>query len=85
MARKSKAAKAAAIQAAADYITAVIDGEPWEARLSGAAYCRQCPARQGLVLDGDEIEHVCSVCPLRPYMMAVADLVLRKRRKEGRA
>lgn len=80
---RRKKHQAAAIQATADYVIHILDTEPWAARLQAAAYCRQCPARQGGVLDGDDIDHLCSYCPLRPYMMALAELELRSRRKGG--
>lgn len=79
MPRKKKET-AAAIQATADFILSVLDSEPWAERHEAAAYCRRCPARQGGILDGDTIDHLCSYCPLRPYMMALADLTLRSRR-----
>lgn len=77
---RRKKDQTAAVQATADYIIKVLDSEPWSERLAAAAYCRQCPARQGGVLDGDDIDHLCSYCPLRPYMMALAELDLRSRR-----
>lgn len=83
MARRNHAKRAAAVQATADYIIEVLDREPWAEKLMQASYCRQCPARQGGVLDGDDIEHLCNYCPLRPYMMALAELNLRQRRKDG--
>lgn len=79
---KKKTTRADAIQQAADYIINILDSEPWKERLEKAAYCRNCPARQGGVLDNDDIDHVCSFCPLRPYMMALAELELRSKRKK---
>ena len=83
MPRRNREKRAAAVQATADYIIKVLDSEPWSERLAAAAYCRQCPARQGGVLDGEDIDHLCGYCPLRPYMMALAELDLRSRRKDG--
>lgn len=80
MARQKKE-KAAAVQATADYILSIIDEQPWQQRMDDAAFCRNCPARQGGVLDADSIDHLCAYCPLRPYMMALAEIVLRQRRK----
>ena len=79
---KKKATRAEGIQAAADYIINILDTEPWKERLENAAYCRDCPARQGGILDDNDIDHVCSFCPLRPYMMALAELELRSKRKK---
>jgi len=81
MPKANKKEKAATIQATSDYIIQILDSEPWAERLKESAYCASCPARQGGILDGDTIDHLCSYCPLRPYMMALADLTLRQRRK----
>ena len=82
MMSKKKTTRADAIQQAADYIIKILDTEPWKERLEKAAYCRDCPARQGGILDDNDIDHVCSFCPLRPYMMALAELELRSKRKK---
>lgn len=82
---RRKKEQTAAIQATADFIVNVLDSEPWEERMKTAAYCRQCPARQGGVLDGNDIDHLCGYCPLRPYMMALAELTLRSRSRHDKA
>lgn len=79
MKRKKQSGTVAAV---ADYIIEQIDATDWQTLLEQHRYCSQCPARCGGVLDEDDaVNDLCLACPLRPLMLDIAQLVLRKRRQ----
>lgn len=79
MQRKNKDATAKAV---ASHIASVIDGTNWRSITRKVNPCRNCPARDGPHLIGDDIGSFCSACPLRPLLMALADLDLRQQRRQ---
>lgn len=72
----------ATVRAVASHIAAVIDGTDWAGITRQINPCRTCPARDGPHLIGDDIGSFCTACPLRPLLMALADLDLRQQRRQ---
>lgn len=76
----TKAARADIAARTASYIVAAIDGTDWEQLLNQHRYCAQCPARAGAHLIEDTVQDLCLACPLRPLMLDLAELTLRRGR-----
>lgn len=74
----TKAARADLAARTASYIAHSIDTTNWAALLSQHRYCAACPARAGAHLIEDEMHNLCLGCPLRPLMLDLAELVLRR-------
>lgn len=72
----------ATTKAVASHIAKVIDGTNWAEITQKINPCRTCPARDGPHLIGDDIGSFCTACPLRPLLMALADLDLRQQRRQ---
>lgn len=72
----------ATARAVASHIAKVIDGTDWAGITRQINPCRTCPARDGPHLIGDDIGSFCAACPLRPLLMALADLDLRQQRRQ---
>lgn len=78
--KTTKAARADLAARTASYIAHSIDATDWAALLSQHRYCAACPARAGAHLIEDEIHNLCLGCPLRPLMLDLAELTLRRGR-----
>ena len=69
--------------ATAQHIVKAVDGTDWRALLEQHRYCATCPARGGPVEVVGEVCNLCAACPLRPLMMALADMALRQGKSAG--
>lgn len=78
--KTTKAARADLAARTASYIARSIDATDWAALLSQHRYCAACPARAGAHLIEDEMHNLCLGCPLRPLMLDLAELTLRRGR-----
>ena len=78
----SKKDREAVVKAVASHIIKAIDENDWKGIKDKINPCRTCPARDGPHLIGDDIGTFCIACPLRPVLIALADLELRRRRRK---
>lgn len=70
------------VRAVAKHIVKAIDTTDWTGIKENINPCRNCPARDGPHLIGDDIGSFCSACPLRPVLLSLADLELRQQRRK---
>lgn len=78
MPRKKSAQQSEITAATARHIIQAVDGTDWRALLEQHRYCATCPARGGPADVAGEVCNLCAACPLRPLMMALADMALRQ-------
>lgn len=58
------------------HIARIIDTTPWSAAADRINWCRTCPGRSE-VITSSGLETPCLGCPLRPLVVALAELQLR--------
>ena len=66
-----------ALAAVQEHIKTIIDQTPWAAAADRIDWCRTCPARAPVVTENG-LESPCFSCPLRPLVVALAELQLRQ-------
>lgn len=65
----------------ADHVRAAIDRTPWGAIIAEVNPCSSCPARTKIAARAA----YCDVCPMRPLMLALAELQLRQQKATRRS
>lgn len=72
-----------AIEATQKHIQGIVDTTPW-AEAARLDWCRTCPGRSGVISESG-LESPCYACPLRPLIVALAELQLRQNRDAAAA
>lgn len=68
-----------ALEATREYIQRIIDTTPWADAAQQATWCRSCPGRASIITESG-LDSPCYACPLRPLLVALAELQLRQNR-----
>lgn len=66
-----------ALEQVRQHVQTIVEQTPWASAADRIDWCRTCPARAPIVTENG-LESPCFSCPLRPLVVALAELQMRQ-------